>query len=297
MVPSGPTQTTPGNFMSIGNLGSTQKSDLGHNQKSSATHSTENLGKSNPSLPKHGEKQDATNTRGENLFVLLSVNHGDNLRLAQLSVQGHTDDQFFSLLRAQYYRLRGFIRRYFSIWHYDHCRFMKFVKYDHEEIDTLEPSMPDPHDLQYRYCPKPVDHMPPISAREFRHRFYACPTDCCQRRRLIPSGLRTFHRCKRPCRRSLAALDRIPKKESSVEQSGDSREVFWGIQAVEEPSFAAICIYHILILLAPLTFWFLWLLYWGHRGDLQNASVPFLTVLTLLSLFWMPFRNGGSVRT
>jgi hypothetical protein len=46
-----------------------------------------------------------------------------------------------------------------------------------------------------------------------------------------------------------------------------------------------------LILLPPLIFWFLWLFQWGHSGDLQNASVPFLSALGLISLFWFPLIN------
>jgi hypothetical protein len=73
-----------------------------------------------------------------------------------------------------------------------------------------------------------------------------------------------------------------------MEEEGDAREILWGIHGVERLSFLMVAMYHIFILFPPLIFGFLWLFYWGHSGDLQNASVPFLSALGLISLFWFP---------
>jgi len=73
-----------------------------------------------------------------------------------------------------------------------------------------------------------------------------------------------------------------------VEEKGPARDFFWGIIAKERISFFTVAFYHIIVLLPPFVFWFSWLFLWGHSGDLQNASVPFLSALGLLSLFWFP---------
>jgi hypothetical protein len=130
--------------------------------------------------------------------------------------------------------------------------------------------------------------MPPISAHEFRRRFYACYRRCSISKVV---RLRFSHKCWRPCRYSSEALDRIPKKNMRLEERGSAREFFWGIHGVERISFFTVATYHLLILLPPLIFWFLWLFQWGNFGDLQNASVPFLSALGLISLFWFPLIN------
>lgn len=127
--------------------------------------------------------------------------------------------------------------------------------------------------------------MPPISIHEFRRRFYACSK---RHSSLTTRIMCKLHKCRNPCRRSRTALERIPKRKRRVEEDGDSREVFWGIQAIERLSFAVVATYHVFVLAPPLVFWLLWLFYWDHQGDMQNASVPFLTALGILSLFWFP---------
>lgn len=124
------------------------------------------------------------------------------------------------------------------------------------------------------------NNIPPISPHEFKRRFYTC----------YKRGLtcRFLHRCKKPCRTSREAVERIPKKLRPLEEGGAHRENFWGILAIEKISALAVAIYHALILTGPFAFWFLWLFKWGHPGDLQNASIPVAVVIGLLSLFWLP---------
>lgn len=126
--------------------------------------------------------------------------------------------------------------------------------------------------------------MPPITEHEFRRRFYACYNRCSMSKIIFLSA---FHRYNRVCRQS-QVLSRIPKKTWRLEANGDSREIFWGILAIEEISFLVVSIYHFLILVPGFIFWFLWLFFWDHGGDLQNASVPFLALLACLPLFWFP---------
>lgn len=122
--------------------------------------------------------------------------------------------------------------------------------------------------------------MPPISQHEFQRRFYFCykPSSLC----------RFLHKCKKPCRPSSEAIDRIPKRTGPFEEAGDGREYFWGILAVEKVSFIVVAYYHAVIFLGPFVFYFLWLFYWNHSGDMQNGSTPLAIVLGLLSLLWFP---------
>jgi hypothetical protein len=56
-------------------------------------------------------------------YVFLGVRRGDENRVAEINVHGLGDDQFFEALRVEYYKMKGYLRRYYSIWRYKHCDF------------------------------------------------------------------------------------------------------------------------------------------------------------------------------
>jgi hypothetical protein len=56
-------------------------------------------------------------------YVFLGVKRGDENRVAEINVHGLGDDEFFEALRVEYYKMKGYLRRYFSIWRYKHCDF------------------------------------------------------------------------------------------------------------------------------------------------------------------------------
>ena len=87
------------------------------------------------------------------------------------------------------------------------------------------------------------------------------------------------------CPTTINRLNRIPKICERLQLEVPGQEDAWGLHAIEYISAIRVVIYHILILTAPLVFWGLWLWYWGHDSDLQNA-IPFFTVISLLSMFW-----------
>jgi hypothetical protein len=145
--------------------------------------------------------------------------------------------------------------------------------------------MPDVKDPEYHFVPKPADPMPPISEHEFNRKFYNCYRGSKRHRHFL--GIT----CRKTCRPANDALDRIPKRDRQVIIEGDKREIFWGLLAREAVSFRRVVVYHVIFLSAPFVFWVLWLLKWGHSGDWQNASVPFLAALGLLSLFWFPLMH------
>ena len=57
--------------------------------------------------------------------VILAVTLGQRIRLAQIDVRNSKDDQFFVSLRDCYGELRGLVRRWFGIWKYAYCDFIK----------------------------------------------------------------------------------------------------------------------------------------------------------------------------
>lgn len=230
---------------------------------------------------------------------------GNNLRLAQIDVKAMKDDHLFEAIKNNYQKLRGYLRRYFSIWRFAHCDFVKvcprmlldrsdvsliriqFEKFGEGDFAKISNEMPPSENKHYQYRPKPMRDMPPISQHEFWKRFYFG-----QPCRLFCRLTRRFHKCKKTCRPCCDAVDRVPKKIWPLEEGGDAREYFWGMLAVEKVSFPVVACYHSIFLIGPFAFWFLWLFYWNHHGDLQNASVPLAAVMGLLSLLWFPLMHN-----
>ena len=226
------------------------------------------------------------------LHVLLNVPVGDDLHMRRIDILDYRDDRFFEQLRAAYISAKGLLRRVFGIWIYSHCNFFKFEKFDEEEIAPCGPGIPAPDNKDYQYDPKPVKDMPPITRHEFKKRFYAC------HRRCLPAicGVRNpLHRCRKPCRYSPEAVNRLPKRSWPLEMGGDVRATFWGLYVVECISFFRVAAFHAIVIIPALVFWFMWLFYWGHSGDLQNASVPFLCALGIISLFWYSLYGGKAI--
>jgi hypothetical protein len=58
-------------------------------------------------------------------YVMLGVMVGEDLDLAQIEIKEYKDAKFFRQLRDEYHAKRGFLRRWLSIWKYNHCDFIK----------------------------------------------------------------------------------------------------------------------------------------------------------------------------
>lgn len=146
--------------------------------------------------------------------------------------------------------------------------------------------LPEATNSEYHYRLKPTDAVPPIGQHEFKMRYYECLTGG-------ESHVHWWRACRKQCRKKKDALEKIPKRDREVIEDGDSREVFWGLLAVEEIQFVRVLVYHVLCLTGPLVFWILWISM-GHPGDLQNASVPMTVALgfvALLSSSWFVLGN------
>jgi hypothetical protein len=80
--------------------------------------------------------------------------------------------------------------------------------------------------------------------------------------------------------------EKLPKRDSHLEERDSSREVFWGLYIVEKRSTTMLVMYSVVFLVPSFYFLFAWLFQWSHYGDLQNASVPLSVSIGLLGTFW-----------
>jgi hypothetical protein len=100
-----------------------------------------------------------------------------------------------------------------------------------------------------------------------------------------PCRWRIFHECV-PELINRKTIERIPKKLSmfKIKDIHAKESEAWGLKAQHEVSAAYVAVYHLLILIPPFAFWGWW--QYTHPEDLQNASVPAVVALGMLSLFW-----------
>lgn len=82
-------------------------------------------------------------------------------------------------------------------------------------------------------------------------------------------------------------LQQLPRRLRKWNIDKDEKDEAWGLNAVFAVSFCRVVLYHLLILTGSLLFWGIRLGKWARVW--QNASVPFMAVVALVSLFWLPF--------
>ncbi|KAJ5429553.1 hypothetical protein N7491_006569 [Penicillium cf. griseofulvum] len=82
---------------------------------------------SNPSILRQpsGVKANIVDTTITRHRVLFLAKQGGDYRLAQIGVSNTNSHTFFITMRKEYFRLRGVIRGWFSVWRYSHCDFYK----------------------------------------------------------------------------------------------------------------------------------------------------------------------------
>jgi hypothetical protein len=74
----------------------------------------------------------------------------------------------------------------------------------------------------------------------------------------------------------------------------DATSEAWGLYAKVDLSFFRTIVYHVIILSGPAAFWGWWLHQWPT--DWQNATVPMMVSLALLSPFWLAILEAGKVK-
>lgn len=138
----------------------------------------------------------------------------------------------------------------------------------------------------YHFAPKPMLPGPLMVSLEFKHWFYKDSWSRTARRLLrierqwakdesqgFPLGFRNV------------VEEKIPKRETALEEGVSASEDFWGLYAVERRSALRLVIYSFAFLVPSVYFFFAWMFQWGHVGDLQNASTPMVLSLAPLATF------------
>lgn len=77
------------------------------------------------------------------------------------------------------------------------------------------------------------------------------------------------------------AIKVLPKRKEALEMEDGKREFFWSLLLRERRSVPLVLAYVCLFNAPGVVFFLLRLFQWQHTSDLQNASVPVLTSLTL----------------
>lgn len=152
---------------------------------------------------------------------------------------------------------------------------------------SIAKSMPETANPEYVFVPNDMNPACPISPDEFRLRFYECYRGGEKRHR------HHFRNCRKQARPKRDCVDLIPKRRSNVVEDSDETDRFWGLLAVEYPAFWIVATYQVLFITGPFVFWILWLSVFGQKGDWQNASVPVLVALGLMTVFWFPFLHSS----
>jgi hypothetical protein len=82
-----------------------------------------------PSIPQLGTVSNGQIPAHESpLFVFLMAATGPLTKVSQISItRNTTTSAFFMSLKFEYLRLRGFLRRWFSVWRYSHCEFYQAI--------------------------------------------------------------------------------------------------------------------------------------------------------------------------
>lgn len=164
---------------------------------------------------------------------------------------------------------------------------LQFEKHDANKVYAYSQGLPTPdgYENDYIYYPRyPDAKIPLIEPQRFARYLRACNEDCMWS---LICGKR-LHDCFFVPPRDYV-LSRIPKKKSEfrVDSYEGAISYAWGIEADYALSFLHLCIYHLIPLLSGFIFWVYWLA--THSEDWQNASVPTLTTVACMAVFWVPF--------
>lgn len=200
------------------------------------------------------------------LYLLLCVPHQKfATKLLQLDLTKVISDQhLFSLLRENYFQMRGRLKNFLSLKSLQSIKFVQFEMYRSDLVDVLKKDDLPPADLKhvYRYNPVPADKIPPVGENHM------------------------LHLCTHPeCADETGILfDRIPKKLKErlavCPQKGSS--LGWGIHFVEgwHIGIVTLLAYAILVL-ASFVFFICWAVL---KQDVQGASGVATYVLAFLTL-------------
>ena len=210
------------------------------------------------------------------------------LKLEKLCIRDQMKDvDLFVLLKKVHAKCHGTFKILFSPFRFQKCIFVKFSAYGNRILSADTEDLPDDYryGAEYDYTPRPpAAKIPLISSNEFKLYLGACLGDCTGSLRSVFS-----HDCfDPPPQRRL--IERIPKKKSPP---GSYEETAFGIEADYVVSFLGVMIYYLVLVLLAFGFWAYWFV--QHPGDLQNASVPLFTIVSITTMFWTALAMQNSL--
>ncbi|ROW12727.1 hypothetical protein VMCG_00290 [Cytospora schulzeri] len=251
--------------------------------------------------PSNGNSSVVTLDDEARAFVSLLVLKSSRYVLSSIEVTKKTAKDFFQDLTAKYHKERAW-RRMFSIFVYSHCDFVKVKIHRAYRYSPLPGfSFPVPSDKEYpeyQYGPQPMLQAP-ITRHMFNDLFYACyDADSFTHRLHDLLSSMSMSTCDIVEDLPDDLLDYMPKRDRKVLPGAQLREVehFWGIVAREQRSAFRVIVYMLLSLSPTIMFIFDWIFQWGHRGNLQDATVPFTISATILSMVWTVVYSGSDIR-
>ncbi|KAF5631440.1 hypothetical protein F52700_6843 [Fusarium sp. NRRL 52700] len=211
----------------------------------------------------------------DDLRILFGVPMGlKTLHVTPIPVK-QPDSNVFPQLKAEYRRMRGRWRAWFSFWQLSHCNFVKFESITRNIVVACGQDLPKASDLDYDFAPKPPQaSIPPVHPHVFEAAFNSCTGGKCRN----PSP---FHDCYEF--KETTYIKRIPKKKTPL-SPGTIDIPIWGLEARHCISCFHVIMYHLLILIPPFALWGWWMS--RHPDDIQSASVPMTVVLAMISMFW-----------
>ena len=93
----------------------------------------------NAHMVAQGANKSISITRYLSLCVTASSHQFVSIRCDVLSL----DLEFYSKMKDEYNRVRGWLRLFFSMWQYDHCEFVRFKKYGYHRGARLRVAFPE----------------------------------------------------------------------------------------------------------------------------------------------------------
>lgn len=184
-------------------------------------------------------------------WLMLCVPHhkyANKLLSLETSLSPETDQQFFRLLKVQYTRLRGGLRRMLRLRAMIAIRFARFEAFHNDLADIREYDCLPSKSYRHHYTFKPLapgQRPPPIGCNQMMH-LYAHPEHASDWRDLFPKVPRKIA----PPLPASAALAR--RKHEGNENQG------WGLCFIEGMSWWRFCLFGLAIVLTSMMFGIVW---------------------------------------
>ncbi|KAK7222197.1 hypothetical protein V2G26_010200 [Clonostachys chloroleuca] len=177
------------------------------------------------------------------------------------------DEVFYGQMKQEYWKHRGWWRQWFSLYTFVGCDFYQFKRYRADRFRESQPGLPNQTEHKYEYDDE--DPPPQVSWEEFKDGYWYSNTNCV-----------SASQCS-----GMEALRRIPQKIIKTAEDG-KHDVFWGIVARQQKSFAMVLMYITIagLPILPSIWFFFWWLNPGQltdetrlanrRDNLSNAFIP-----------------------